>query len=91
MARQEAPDAVKEGVARCKHAYRTATVGKHLSDCLVEGYRPRSRTASNQGRRQREVARAAEDDGSRLNQFPPGRTQALDTILADPDDGQPAV
>jgi len=50
-------------------------VGKHLSHRLVEGYRPGSRTASNQGRRQREMARAAEDDGSRLNQFPPGRTQ----------------
>ena len=82
---------MKEWVPRCQYAYRTATVGKHLSHRLVERYRPGSRTASNQGRRQREVARAAEDDGSRLNQFPPGRTQAFDTILADPDDGQPSV
>jgi hypothetical protein len=37
------------------------------------------------------VARAAEDDGSRSNQFPPGRTQPLDAILADSDDGQPSV
>jgi hypothetical protein len=37
------------------------------------------------------VARAAEDDRSRLNQFPPDRTQAFDTILADADDGQPTV
>jgi hypothetical protein len=37
------------------------------------------------------MARAAEDDGGRSNQFPPGQTQPLDAILADPDDGQPSV
>jgi len=82
---------VKEWIPRGKHAYRTATVGKHLSQRLVERYRPGPGSASNQGCRQRKMARAAEDDGSRLNQFPRGRTQAVDTILADPDDGQPPV
>ena len=44
---------------------------------------------ADQGRRQREVAGAAEDDGRRLNQFACRGVQSFDTILADPDDGQP--
>ena len=82
---------MRERVARSQHADCAATVGKHLGDCRVERHRPRSGNTSNQGCCQCEVARAAEDDGSRSNQFPPGRTQPLDAILANSDDGQPSV
>src|SRR5882757_1870348 len=37
------------------------------------------------------MARAAEDDGSRLNKFACHSAHTFDTILADPNDGQPSM
>ena len=66
-------------------------MGENFADRLIERDRPRPSSAPNQGRGQCEMAGSAEDERCRLDQLSGRPIQAVDTILTDPDDGQPAV
>ena len=84
-------DAVVKGIAGGQHADLAAAMRQHLVGGTVERARPRPRRAANERRRKAEVALAAEHDFGRADQGTGDRGQALDTVLADADDGQPAA
>ena len=88
--RQHRADAVVERIARGEHADLPAAMMQHFVGGAVERARPRPRRAANERRRQAEVAPAAEHDFRRADQPARHRAQALDAVLADADDGQPA-
>ena len=79
-----------ERIPRRQHAYGAAAKFEHLSQGGIERGSPRACRPTNQGRRQREMARPAEHDHRRLDEVPSRPAQAFDTILADSDDGQPS-
>ena len=90
LSRQHRADAVVERIARGEHADLPAAMAQHLVGRAVERARPRPRRAANERRRQAEMAPAAEHDFRRADQPARRRAQALDAVLADADDGQPA-
>jgi hypothetical protein len=56
----------------------------------IKGARPSARRPANKRRRKRKMTPAAKHDVGPANQPARGRAQAIDAILADTDDGQPA-
>ena len=89
-AREHRADAVMERIARGEHADLAAAMMQHFVGGAVERARPRPRRAANERRREAEMAPAAEHDFGGADQPARHRAQALDAVLADADDGQPA-
>ena len=83
-------DAIVERVARGEHADLAAAMMQDFVGGGVERARPRPRRAANERRREAEMAPAAKHDFGRADQPARHRAQALDAVLADADDGQPA-
>ncbi len=90
VARQHRADAVVERIARGEHADLPAAMAQHFVGGAIERARPRPRRAANERRREAKMPPAAEHDFGRADQPARHRAQALDAVLADADDGQPA-
>ena len=88
--RQHRADAVMERIAGSEHADLPAAMIGDLVGGAVERARPRPRRAANERRRETKMALAAEHDFGRADQPARRRAQAVDAVLADADDGQPA-
>ena len=90
VSRQHRADAVVKRIAGGEHADLPAAIAQHLVGRAVERARPRPRRAANERSGKAEVAPAAEHDLGGADQPARRRAQALDAVLADADDGQPA-
>ena len=91
MARQQRADAVEERIAGRQHADRPAALLHHLADGALERARPRPHRPADERGRKLQMALAAEHDLGVRDQPARDRAQALDAVLADADDGQPAA
>ncbi len=84
-------DAVEERIARGEHADRPPALLETSADRPIERARPRPHRAADQRAGQLKMALAAEHDLGVGDQPARDRRQALDAVLADADDGQPAA
>ncbi len=87
---QDSADAVDERVTRREHADWPAALGQDLVHGTIEWRRPRPRHAADQRGCQRQVPLAAEHDFGVADQAARHRSERINAILADADDGQPA-
>ena len=91
VAREHRSDAVEKRIAGGEHADVAAAMGENVFDRTLERARPGVRVSANERGRERKMAFAAEYDFGGGNQPACRRAQPLDSVLADADDGQPAV
>ena len=91
MARQQRADAVEERIARGEHADLPAALRDHLAHRLVERARPRPhRAADKRAASSRWRLPPNTISASAISPRATG-AEALDAVLADADDGQPAA
>src|SRR5262252_5423398 len=88
---QDRADAVNEWIARCEHADLPAALRQHLLDRALERASPRPRDAADERGGKNKMPLAAKHHLCRLDKVSSDRRQALDPVLADADDGQPAA
>src|SRR6516162_6592142 len=91
MPQQDRADPVNEWIARCEHAYLPAALRQHLLDRSLERAPPWPRDAADERGGKNKMPLTAEHHLRRLDKASSDRRQALDPVLADPDDGQPAA
>ena len=89
MAHQQAADAKEERIAARQHADRLAAPRQNCGQRALDRRRP-SQGLRRDGRRQRQMPRAADDKRGLRDQPPCGRRKPVEAVLADADDGEPA-
>src|SRR5215212_7513923 len=90
MAHQRGADAVMEGIAGGEDAYGLSTMRQHFLDPTLERRKPWTCNAANERSGQSDMPPPAEYNFSRLHKPARRYRQTLDSVLADPDNGQPA-
>ena len=88
-AHQHRADAEKERVAGREHADGAAAMGLDDVERVLDRRRPDERLGA-QWTGQSQMAPAADDEGRLRDEPPRGRRKAVDAVLADADDGEPA-
>ena len=88
--RDRRPDAVAERIAGREHAHAPARARAELPGERGEGARPFEALPIVR-RDHREMAGAADEGLRRVDRGARGRPQAVEAVLADPDDGEPCV
>src|SRR5262249_26599295 len=83
--------AVNEWITRCEHAYLPAALRQYLLDCALERAPPRPRDAADERGGKNKMPLTAEHHLCPLDKTSSDRRQALDPVLADPDNRQPAA
>src|SRR6516165_1770645 len=91
MPKQDRADAVNEWIARCEHAYLPSALRQHLLDCALEWAPPPPRDAADERGGKNKMPLTAKHHLRRLDKVSSDRRQALDPVLANPDDRQPAA
>jgi hypothetical protein len=88
---QQGANSVEEGIPGCDDAYRSSPVRENGRECGLWRRGPHQGFAAHDAGDEREMPPAAHHKRRLRDQRPCGRRKTVQTILADPDDRQPAL